>query len=71
MFLKDFLYAVAGCYDIIFPWLNLLQDTQKVTILFYFLEVSQASVNSGFQSMEQLGVLLIIYTFSHSETGFA
>jgi len=30
VFLKDFLYAVTECYDIIFPWLNLLEDTQKV-----------------------------------------
>ena len=24
--------AVAECYDIIFPWLNLLEDTHKVGI---------------------------------------
>jgi len=30
VFLKDFLYAVTECYDIIFPWLNLLEDTQKI-----------------------------------------
>lgn len=28
--LKDLMHAVAECYDIIFPWLNLLEDTQKV-----------------------------------------
>lgn len=35
VFLKDFLYAVGECYDIIFPWLNLLEDTQKVTITLF------------------------------------
>ncbi|XP_078350378.1 uncharacterized protein LOC144635174 isoform X3 [Oculina patagonica] len=29
VFLKSYMLAVAECYDIIFPWLNLLQDTHK------------------------------------------
>lgn len=32
VFLKGFMLAVAECYDIIFPWLNLLEDTHKVGI---------------------------------------
>lgn len=44
VFLKDFLYAVAECYDIIFPWLNLLEDTQKVINLYFRVLSSQCLI---------------------------